>query len=62
MTKKLEKLLALAVRIGDPSSPTVSEFPFTGAVAIRTVTFYYTGVVRQITPGFVILGEAAWFY
>lgn len=58
---KLTALLKLADLL-DSDGETVppDAFPFSGAVAIRTVTLYYTGVVRRVIPGFVILGEAAW--
>lgn len=57
---KLGKLLALAELVGDDEPTTAQGFPFSGAVAIRTVTLYYTGVVKRVVDGFVILGEAAW--
>lgn len=62
---KLDALLKVAALLEDDTTtgrtPTPTPFfPFAGAVAIRTVTLYYTGNVKRVENGFVILGEAAW--
>lgn len=57
---KPNELQAVLTLLGDESPPGEPGFPFSGAVAIRTVTLYYTGVVRRVEHGFVVLGEAAW--
>lgn len=57
---RLEKLLKLVDAFDEPNTPDSERFPFGGKVVIRTVTFYYTGMVRRIAGGFVVLGDAAW--
>jgi hypothetical protein len=64
---KLEALLSLAALLGDESvndAPAVPQarqpFPFEGTVAIRTVTHYYTGRVKTVEAGFVVLSDASW--
>lgn len=56
---KIDDLLKLASLIEDQDD-SISNFPFTGKVFIRTVTFYYTGEVVSVTDKFVVLKDAAW--
>lgn len=63
---KLTALLKLADLIGDDGPANTPEqpherFPWLGAaVAIRTVTHYYTGKAERLVGGFLILSSAAW--
>src|SRR5690606_38382280 len=56
---KLDQLLKVADLLADDKT-TSGEFPFEGAVAIRTVTHYYTGRVVGVRDGLVLLADAAW--
>jgi hypothetical protein len=63
---RFNALLKLAELLDDDESDSLTtiasppKFPFDGPVAIRTVTLYYTGNVRRVEGGFVVLGDAAW--
>ena len=55
---KLKDVISLAAALGANSNHTA--YKVGEQYLIRTVTLYYTGRVKQITPQELVLEEAAW--
>jgi hypothetical protein len=59
---QIRAIQALAFGVPAAASPLPATHPYMvgDAVFIRTVTYHYTGRIVAITPGEIVLAEAAW--
>jgi hypothetical protein len=59
---QIRAIQALAFGVPAAASPLPVTHPYMvgDAVFIRTVTYHYTGKIAAITPGEIVLADAAW--